>query len=149
MLLKVSTSDDREYRAWCTRRFSMLLLSRLEAMFETEAVEPQQVVPQEARKEVAQLKHRGSLSETDFTKPYEAEPTEYPLGEDGLLLTRLSYKTGDNGRVSLLLGSKQGKSFTLGMDNKLRHNFYELLSRACHRAQWFEEKDRGGNPVVH
>jgi hypothetical protein len=148
LLLKVSTSDDQEYRAWCTRRFARILLDRLEAMFESE-VDKAQVVPQEARKEVAQIKHSSSVSEQAFQKPYEAEPTSYPFGEGGLLLTRLSYRQEDNDMIVMSLGGESGKGLTLNMDHRLRHQFYEIITRACTRAQWFEDLDGSPKAVVH
>jgi hypothetical protein len=148
LLLKVSTSDEQEYRAWCTRRFIRLLLERLEAQFETE-VDEVQVVPEAARKEVAQLKHKGSVTERAFDKPYEAEPVSYPLGESGLLLTQLRCKKHESGRLVMMLSGSGGKGLTLNMDSKLQHHFYEIIARACQRAQWFEGQDREGKPVVH
>ena len=118
LLLKVSTSDNQEYRAWCTRRFVRLWLDRLEALFESEVAE-KQVVPAEARRDVAELQHRTSVSEQAFQKPYEAEPSDYPLGESGLLLTKLSYGEKDNDMVSMTLSGDAGKGLTLNMDHKL------------------------------
>jgi hypothetical protein len=149
LLLKISTSDDQEYRAWCTRRYARLLLDRLEALFENEVGEPQQVVPAEARKQVAELKHSSAVSEQAFQKPYEAEPESFPLGENGLVLTRFSYREQDNDVVMMTLSGEEGKGLTLNMDDKLRHNFYEILTRACQRAQWFEQGDPKAKPVVH
>ena len=148
LLLKVSTSDDQEYRAWCTRRFARLLLERLESLFETE-IEEVQMVPEAARKDVAQLKHRGSVTEQAFAKPYEAEPVSYPLGESGLLLTQFSYQHHESGRVVATLSGDGGKGLTLNMDSKLQHHLYEIITRACQRAEWFEVQDRKGKPVVH
>lgn len=149
LLLKISTSDDQEYRAWCTRRYARLLLDRLEALFENEVVDAKQVVPTEARKQVAELKHSSTVTEQAFQKPYEAEPATFPLGEDGLVLTRFSYREQDNDVAVVTLSGEEGKGLTLNMDNKLRHHFYEILTRACQRAQWFEESDPEAKPIVH
>ena len=148
LLLKASTSDQQEYRAWCTRRFTKILLDRLEILFEKE-VDEAQVVPQQARKEVAQLQHGGSVSEQAFEKPYEAEPTSYPLGEEGLLLTKISYREQGEEVVVLTLSGDGDKGLTLNMDHKLRHNLYEILSRASRKADWFEDLDAPQKPVVH
>ena len=149
LLLKISTSDDQEYRAWCTRRYARLLLDRLETLFEKEVGEAQQVVPETARKEVAELKHSSAVSEQAFQKPYEAEPASYPLGEDGLVLTRFSYREQGNDVVAVTLSGEEGKGLTLNMDNRLRHHFYEILARGCQRAQWFEESNPEAKPIVH
>ena len=124
------------------------LLERLESLFETE-IEEVQMVPEAARRDVAQLKHRGSVTEQAFEKPYEAEPVSYPLGESGLLLTQFSYQHHESGRVVATLSGDGGKGLTLNMDSKLQHHLYEIITRACQRAEWFEVQDRKGKPVVH
>ena len=150
LLLKVSTSDHAEYRAWCTRRFTRLLLERLDTLFETEMdVESGQVVPEEARREVAKLQHTSKVSEAAFERPYEAEPATFPLGEQGLLLTRIGYKQTPEGQVQMNLSGAEGKGLTLNMDTKLLHHLYELLTRGSQRAGWFEQSADSGKPVFH
>lgn len=146
LLLKVSTSDNREYRAWCTRRYTRLLMDRLEALFETE-VDQQQVVPEEARKEVARMQHGSEVSEASFQQPYQAEPESYPLGEKGLLLTSLRYNPLQGDVIAMSLGGSDGLSVTVNLDRKLRHQLYELFRRASDRAGWFEPSDAPG--TVH
>lgn len=148
LMLKVSTTDDKEYRAWCTRRFTRILMDRLEAMFETE-VDEQQVVPQETRKEVAQIRHDSAVEQKAFEQPYEAEPMEYPLGEEGVLLTTLRYNRLESGSVSINLSDNDGKGLSLNMDGKLQHQLYELFQRATRRAGWFDNAAPARKPVVH
>jgi hypothetical protein len=148
LLLKVSTSDNREYRAWCTRRYTSLLLERLESLFESE-VDEQQVVPEAARKEVARMKHGSEVSEASFQKPYEAEPESFPLGEEGILLTALRYNQLESGVLTVNLSDGEGRGMTLNLDRKLRHQLYELFRRASGRAGWFEPGGLSVTPVVH
>lgn len=148
LMLKVSTTDDKEYRAWCTRRFTRILLERLEAMFENE-VDEEQVVPEETRKEVAQIKHDGAVKQQAFAKPYEAEPLEYPLGEEGILLTTLRYNQLESGNISINLSDNSGKGLSLNLDDNLRHQLYELFKRAARRAAWFDNAAPAQKPVVH
>ncbi|MEM0953581.1 MAG: hypothetical protein AAGI24_05515 [Pseudomonadota bacterium] len=148
LLLKVSTTDDKEYRAWCTRRLTKVLLERLELSFEKE-VDKQQVVPQETRREVARIKHDGEVEEKAFQQPYEAEPTAYPLGEDGVLITALSEKQLLDDTIAISLKGPEGKGLTLNLDNKLRHQLYELISRAVTRADWFDNAAQHEKPMVH
>ena len=86
-----------------------------------------QAVPEAARKDVAQLKHQGAVTERAFDKPYEAEPVSYPLGESGLLLTQLRCKKHESGRLVMMLSGPGGKGLTLNMDSKLQHHFYEII----------------------
>lgn len=146
LLLKVSTSDDREYRAWCTRRYTRLLMDRLESLFEAE-VDEQQVVPEEARKEVARMKHGEEVSEESFQQPYQAEPESYPLGENGVLLTSLGYKQLQGDVFAVNLSGSDGLGVTLNLDRKLRHQLYELFRRATERAEWFDSAGAPG--TVH
>ncbi len=148
IMLKVSTSDDKEYRAWCTRRFTRILMERLESMFEEE-VDEAQVVPEETRKEVARIKHGDKVSEPSFQQPYEAEPTEYPLGEQGVLLTTLRYNRLESGMLALNLSDSDGRGVTLNLDQNLRHQLYELFQRGAERASWFDNAAPAAKPVVH
>lgn len=153
LLLKVATADNKEYRAWCTRHFTGVLLEQLEKLFETE-VDEHQVVPEETRKEVVRMKHGGEVSEASFKQPYEAEPESFPLGEEGVLLTTLRYNTLESGVVTMNLSNSEGKGLTLSLNHKLRHQVYELFRRASDRARWFEATPGGpgtsaGAPVVH
>lgn len=146
LLLKVSTSDDREYRAWCTRRYTRLLMDRLEDLFENE-VDEQQVVPGQARKEVARMKHGSEVSEASFQQPYQAQPESYPLGETGVLLTSLRCKQLQGDVFAMNLGGSDGVGVTLNLDRNLRHQLYELFRRASDRAGWFDFVDVPG--TVH
>ena len=148
LMLKVSTTDDKEYRAWCTRRFTKILMERLEALFESE-VDEEQVVPEETRKEVARIRHDGAVKPQAFEQPYEAEPLEYPLGEEGILLTTLRYNQLESGAVAINLSDNNGKGLSLNLDDNLRHQLYELFKRATHRAAWFDNAAPEQKPVVH
>jgi hypothetical protein len=136
LLLRISNSEDQEHRLWCTRRFTRLLLDQFEQEFQNEVVAAAPVPP-EARKDVAQMQHSQAVKEESFQKPYEAEPTEYPLGEDGLLVTTLKYGKNDKGVMSMSLSDGKDKSMTVKLNSSLQHQFYELLRRAAEKANWF------------
>jgi hypothetical protein len=136
LLLRISNSDDQEYRLWCTRRFTRLMLDRFEHEFQEEVVAAAPV-PQEARKDVAQMQHSQAVKEEDFQKPYDAVPTEYPLGEKGLLVSTLKYNKNEKGVMSLNLSDGKDKGMSLNLNPSLQHQFYELLRRATEKAGWF------------
>jgi len=153
LLLKVSTSKAEEYRIWCTRRFTRLLLERLEESFEKEMFRPESAasgaVPGRARREMAQVRHGQAVEEEFFQQPYRAEPTAFPLGEEGLLATTLGYKVLPDNSMQMRLGDKSGTGMTLNLDERLKHQTYELFSRAAERAQWFEPRTPAPASVVH
>jgi hypothetical protein len=148
LLLKVSTSDDEEFRVWCTRRFTRLLLDRLEDTFQEDIPTPA-AVPQPARREVARMQHKQSVSEESFEKPYEAEPATYPLGEKGLLVTTLKYTPQPDKTVQLFLGTNKGKGITLNLNEHLKHQLFELFTRAAEKADWYAGAPAELSAVVH
>ena len=136
LLLRVSTSDDQEYRLWCTRRFTRLLLDRFEDLFQREVAATVAVTPP-ARRDVAQMQHSLAVSEESFSKPYQAQPTGFPLGKKGLLVTTLRYKKSDQGGLQFQLTDGGDKGMALVLSESLQHQFYELFGRAAQKAKWF------------
>ena len=146
LLLKAFTADDAEYRIWCTRRLTCELLRQLEARFEQEAFQPGagqaapgpgSIVPEQARREVAQMQHRQTVAEEAFQKPYAAQPAAYPLGEDGLLATALKYRELPDQSAQIHLGDASGRGLALNLSPHFLHQTYELFTRAAARAHWF------------
>ncbi len=136
LFLRVSNSDDQEYRLWCTRRFTKLMLERFDHEFET-GVAAQAPVPQEARRDVAQIQHSQTVKEESFQHAYNAEPTDFPLGEQGLLVTTLKYGKNQAGVMQLQLGNGKSKGMSLNLNEEMQHQFYELIRRAAEKADWF------------
>jgi hypothetical protein len=137
LMLRISNSEDEEYRIWCTRRFTRLVLDRFESEFQKEVVATAPV-PQEARRDVAQMKHGQAIKEESFKQAYTAEPTEFPLGEGGVLATTLKYGINDKGVMSLNISDGKKKAMSLNLNQNLQHQFYELLRRAAEKAKWFD-----------
>jgi hypothetical protein len=148
LLLKVSTSEDEEYRVWCTRRFTRVLIDRLEETFQTEMSSPS-AVPEPARREVARMQHQQTVTEESFERPYQAEPTAYPLGEDGMLVTTLKYSQQPDKTVQLFLGNNKGIGITLNLNEHLKHQLYELFTRATEKAEWYAGGTSKVSAVVH
>ncbi|MCZ6830900.1 MAG: hypothetical protein O7F73_15190 [Gammaproteobacteria bacterium] len=135
LLLRVSTSVDSEYRLWCTRRFTKLLLDRFDDLFQQEVAVTVPAPPQ-ARREVAQMQHNLAVSEEAFSKTYEAQPTEYPLGESGLLVTTIKYNKLSAGGLQLQFTDGGDKGMALNLTDALQHQLYELFLRAAEKAGW-------------
>ncbi len=148
LLLKVSTSDNEEYRVWCTRRFTRALLDRLEETFQEE-MPSSAAVPEPARREVARMQHQQSVNEESFRQPYQAEPSGYPLGEDGLLVTSLKYTQQADNTLQLFLGDNKGVGITLNLSEHLKHQLYELFARATEKAEWYAGGAAEVSAVVH
>lgn len=136
LLLRVSTSVDSEYRLWCTRRFTRLLLDRFDKLFQQE-VAVSVPAPQQARREVAQMQHNLAVSEEAFSQSYEAQPTDYPLGESGLLVTTVKYNKLKSGALQVQFTDGGDKGMALTLSDALQHQLYELFLRAAEKAGWF------------
>ncbi len=152
LLLRVSTSIESEYRLWCTRRFTRLVLDRFDALFQ-EKVAANVPASSQARREVAQMQHSLAVSEEAFSKDYQAQPTEYPLGENGLLVTTLKYNQSDTGAIQLRFTDGGDKGMTLSLSGNMQHQLYELFRRAAEKAGWFEAGGTGAavapDTIVH
>ena len=148
LLLRVSTSVESEYRLWCTRRFTNLLLDRFDKIFQQEVARTVPA-PADARRDVARMQHNLAVSESAFSKPYAAQPTEYPLGEDGLLVTTIKYNRLSAGRLQLQFTDGGDRGMTLSLTEALQHQLYELFRRAAGKAGWFGEvKARSDAPAA-
>jgi hypothetical protein len=147
LLLRVSTSVEAEYRLWCTRRFTRLLLDRLDGLFQQE-VAVTVSAPAPARREVARMQHNLAVSEDAFGKAYEAQPTAFPLGESGLLVTTIKYNKLNSGILRLQFTDGGDKGMALSLTEGLQHQLYELFLRASEKAGWFTEDKARPEPVV-
>ena len=90
LLLKISSKNNDEYRLWLTRRYSGLLLKLFQDEIDKHGGEPRVASSDEAKK----MYQNGALE-----KPYEAESTNFPLGEDGVLGFRIN--KGDRIKIQL------------------------------------------------
>ncbi len=148
LLLKVSTSENEEYRVWCTRRFTRALMDRLEETFQAE-MPSSAAVPEPARREVARMQHQQTITEESFQQPYQADPSGYPLGEDGLLVTNMKYSQQADNTMQLFLGDNKGLGITLNLNEHLKHQLYELFARATEKAEWYTGGASEVSAVVH
>ncbi len=150
LLLRVANNAEQEYRIWCTRRFTRLLLEHFESEFASEVAARAQAaaVPQDARREYAQMQHALAVKEESFQQPYEALPREYPLGHDGLLASSLKFGRSGAGAMRLEIGDDKRRGMSLNLDRSFQHQFYELLRRAAEKAEWFSARPAGSG-VVH
>ena len=135
ILLRVSTTDGKEFRFWLTRRFVKRVWGLLVKMLQWDRAVHQQADPQ-TRQTVLDIRHEGFVQQGDFTKPFEEAPHEMPLGDEPLLVTRGAGKRTDNGLHMLSLHPEQGQGIDMTLDNKLLHLFTKLLREAVSRADW-------------
>jgi hypothetical protein len=135
LLLRLSTSDDSEFRFWLTRRFVKRLWALLVQMLDWDQAVRQQVNP-DTRRTVLDLQHEGYAQQADYSQPFAEAPRRMPLGEAPTLVARATGKKGDSGVQTLSLHPQQGQGIDMTLDTKLLHIFTRLLREAVAGTDW-------------
>lgn len=134
VVLRLSTSQQQEFRFWITRRFMGLLWRAIGRVQETFAAERAGGNPllRSALADFAELK---ALSDADFKTPY-AGGALCPPGEDPILLSRITLHPGPPGQQILRLTPEHGQGIDLALNESLSHILGTLLRRATLAADW-------------
>jgi hypothetical protein len=139
LLLRLSTTDNCEFRFWLTRRFTKRLWRMLVQMLEWDRTVKQQLDP-ETRHTVLDLQHEGYTQQADYTKEFEEHAQDAPrrmlLGEAPVLLAKAEGKKRDEGVQLLRLHPLQGAGIDITLDTKLLHVFTRLLRDQVAKTDW-------------
>ena len=108
LLLRLSTTDNCEFRFWLTRRFVKRLWAMLVQMLEWDQAVRQQVDPA-TRRAVLDIQHEGYAQQANYAKKFEEVPRQLPLGETPALLAKAilegQFGPKDTVRVDVKKGS--------------------------------------------
>jgi hypothetical protein len=135
LLLRVNTQTGAELRYWLTRRIVKRLLPVLARTLESA---DEKVVSQptpEARKAVSEFRREEALSQSDFSKPFQEQPTHTPLGEEPILVSKVSIRRTEQGLL-LRLFPKDGQALNLMLQERVMHTLCELIRRGVRLADW-------------
>jgi hypothetical protein len=139
LLLRLSTTDNHEFRFWLTRRFVKGLWAMLVQMLEWDQAVRQQVDP-ETRRTVLDIQHEGFSQQANYAKKFEEAtqevPRSLPLGETPLVLAKAKGKKGEQGMQLLSLHPHQGQGIDLTLDTKLLHIFTRALRESVAKTDW-------------
>lgn len=132
ILLRVSTSGQKAYYVWMTRRFTFLLRNLLRKNL----LEGVEVASPEAKEAMLEWQKREVLEKADFSKPYEVkEEFEYPLGASGIVASTLAIQPiGQNLQVKM--APPQGQGIDLTLDRNLLQIFIKMIDDAVAKADW-------------
>jgi hypothetical protein len=138
LLLRVSTRGGNEYRIWLTRRYTGLLRDVLRKQMEQHGGAPTLASSGETRRMFKQ----GAMD-----RAYDANSDNFPLGEQGILASRINASTANDGRLSLRILPEDDQGVTLNLDKTLLYLFYSLLTQGIDQAQWnlSSAEDRSGH----
>ncbi len=133
LLLRIRSSDDAEFRFWITRRYLALLWPLLMKM--ADDFSARKTSDPLTRNTLAELAHGEAVNKADFGSAYRDGST-YPLGEEPILLGRVTVKPLQGNTQTLTLLPQEGQGINLDLDEKLVHVLARLLQQAATTAEW-------------
>ena len=139
-----TTSVGQEFRFWITRRYLGLLwqaLNHITAQFAQQRA-PDDPLLRSALSGFAEAK---AMNNADMATPY-ADGTDFPLGEEPLLLSNITISPGPSGQQYLRLTPERGQGIDLALNEELTHVIANLLLQAAVAAQWGLELDSAQTP---
>ena len=134
LLLRIRSSDDAEFRFWITRRYLALLWPLLMKMADAFSGRKAPGDPL-TRNALAELAHGEAVNKADFGSAYR-DGSLYPLGEEPILLGRVTVKPLQGNTQTLTLLPQDGQGINLDLDEKLVHVLARLLQQAAVAAEW-------------
>jgi hypothetical protein len=135
LLLRVSTTDQAEFRVWLTRRFTKGLWKALMQLLEADEVVSRQA-DVESRKTVLAFQHEQAVSNAQFSNKYADQVQSRPLGDAPLLVSRIAIRPVNPETSILALHTEKGRGIELAMNRQLAHSFTKLLAENVARAEW-------------
>ena len=133
LLLRIRSSDDAEFRFWITRRYLALLWPLLMRM--ADEFSARKAADPLTRSTLAELAHGEAVNKADFGSAYR-DGSLYPLGEEPVLLGRVTVKPLRGNTQILMLLPQKGQGINLDLDEKLVHVLARLLQQAAVAADW-------------
>ena len=135
MLLRISTRDKAEFRLWLTRRAVRLLWDGLLQMIEAG---PAKDTPVEAdkREAILQFEHQSAVEQADFETSFQEAADSFPLGEEGVLVSRMHVDRKPDGTYTLKLDPEKGTGITINLHEKLMHSFMQMIIDFSNLAEW-------------
>jgi hypothetical protein len=134
ILLRMRTSDGAEYRLWITRRYLALLWPILMKMADGFSARKAPGDPL-TRSTLAELAHGAAVGQADFASEYQ-EGSSFPLGQEPILLAKISLRPPAGDTQTVLLLPNQGDGINLDLDEKLVHIVARLLQQTATAGEW-------------
>ncbi|MEO5346166.1 MAG: hypothetical protein H7834_07280 [Magnetococcus sp. YQC-9] len=138
LLMRLSTTDRREFRFWLTRRFVQRLWPVLRQSLEmqSEVMGADQVM----RAAMLGFMHENATAAADFKASFQEPPggAVLPLGEAPILAVhaRIAPVPGHDHLRQFQLHPERGQGIEVTMDMQLLHAFCKLLADAVSAADW-------------
>ncbi|MEM7469644.1 MAG: hypothetical protein AAF387_22570 [Pseudomonadota bacterium] len=135
LLLRVSSSNQQEFRFWLTARLVKKLYPALYDSLSKTSPTAAQSLPI-AKQEVVEFEHQQAISKTDFKTEFKEAPQQFPLGETPILVTKCQLRPTQDGNTVLALAPEEGQGIDINLSLELLHSFTKLLVDAARIAEW-------------
>jgi len=135
LLLRMNTADSSGFQFWVTRRYLKILWPvLLEMLQKDEQITVQQ--SEVAKKEVLSFQHQEAAQKMDYSKDFESTAQQQPLGDEPVLLAKVSIKPNEEGGQTLCMHPDQGQGIELALNQTLLHSICKLLQDTVANAEW-------------
>lgn len=135
LLLRVGTTERKEYQLWLTRRFVRVLWSALIQVLEKEPDLKRSLKPK-ARKAVMAMQHRQAVDGADFSRDHDEGYEDETPGAEPLLVVGGSVQPGSGGVTRLVLKTQRGAEIAFQLNKTLLHALCKLLIETTMKAGW-------------
>ena len=135
LLLRVGTTDKKEYQLMLTRRFVRVLWAALINVLEKQPDLKRDLLPK-VKKAVLAMEHQKAVSGADFSRGPEKGYKNMTPGSDPLLVIGGSVKPGNGGSTRLVLKTQTGSEIKLAFNKNLLHALCKLLIETTAKAGW-------------
>ncbi len=135
LLLRLGTTDKKEYQLMLTRRFVRVLWAALIKVLEKQPDLKRDLMPK-VKKAVMAMEHQKAVSDADFSRKHEKGYENLTPGSDPLLVVGGSVEPGNGGPTRLLLKTQTGSEIKLTLNKNLLHALCKLLIGTTMKAGW-------------
>jgi len=134
ILFRVNSTDNKEFRFWLTRRFSIMLLKLLKDHLESDPDVSLQGTP-EAKQAVQQFKRERAMSSANFREQFRGDNNDLPLGAEAKVAFKLTYSIKDE-NLNLGIQPKQGQGVNIVINRDINLSLTRLLLEAARKGDW-------------
>lgn len=134
ILMRISTHDDLEYRAWLTRRIVERLVPALDQIHQLDHVN--KAPTPDARQEVHRFRQQSALEQAKFSPDYENETLKPAHKGAPVLVYRMKLQHLQEGQYLLHLWPAEGDGLQLRLNDVLLQALRKLLIDTQRRAAW-------------
>jgi len=135
ILMRMNTTDSTSFQFWLTRRYVKLLWPVLLSMLvKDEKITAQQ--SDQAKQEVLSFQHQEAAQKMNYSREYQADTQQQPLGSEPILLGRIGANEREDGTQVLSMHPETGQGVELALNQTLLHSVCKLLQDTVEKTDW-------------